>query len=298
MIGISEVVSYYITNTFQQKTIREIYSSFGLLELFGSLYYEDKYVTLIATAENMDRVTVQDTFLTLIKKDILDVISEHQVTVELSSEPTLSELNEIAHVIHLLEVIDDYDSLSYIINSDNTPRMKFIELLKLYSKLEEYRSMELIEDVPEGFIEALRRYIEYKITEQTVTPDEKHRKAILSFFAFANMDTLGKTLYEDGYTDLTLDELVKLCRVNIFKRINDTLRTGYDLPMTALTILSILMVCKDTYQIPLLAFANNSNLFLEDSDDVLRVSDVMTKMLADYTIFIEAQKAKEVNHVN
>lgn len=293
MININEDTIYYIQNTFQKEVQKVIYSSFSILEMFGLKFYEDKYTNLIhrnGTISNNDK---RDLFLFALRKDVYDIIKDHSLVLDDKAEPTLNECNEVAHFLYIIQNLEDYETVSYRLNADDTPKRIIIDLIEQYSLLSKTRVMEIVEDVDYKLIESLKSFIEDKATDEKESIDTIRIKYINTFFEFIGKEAqcLGKDLYEKGYTNVTLEELINLLTFDLSVYL-DTV-TANKPSQAALDVLSILIITKDNYEMALMKFSKYNHLFTSKLDNVTKLTGIMMSMLGDFNMFLEAKKQKE-----
>ena len=264
MVNISDLTAYYIATTYLPELQKDILESFSLLEAFGLKYYEDKYIELIQRKDSITSDTKQDQFLIYLQSDISRIIEDHDIHINYDETPTLEELNEIAHFLYIIQNLENYEYVSYRVHSDSTPRLIIIDLIEYYTLLKRHRVMQLISSVSDKLIEALKAYTEDKIHTTTFL-DQSHLKHIYYFFKFTeNHPSLGLTYFNQGYRNTTLEELLNLIDLEVDLYIDELIDTKLNLPQAALDVLSLLILSKDTYEIPLLKFKQNVHLFTID----------------------------------
>lgn len=290
MLNITDITKYYISITFSENVSSVIYNSFSLMEAFGILYYEDKYVDLISKEESIDNDTKMDTFLLYLYRDMSNIINEHSIYLDTDIDVNLSELNEIVHFLYTVQILEDYEYVSYRINSSDDDKKIIISLIDKYTLLSTIRLMEIIKSVDYKLILSLKNFIEDKetlIDRETI--DKNRKKYIDDFMIFINkVDCLGRELYENGYTDTTLEELLNIIPYSLNEKIDSLIITN--LPQASLDVLSILVITKDTYSMPLLKFNNNTNMFTEKLENITKLSSTISNILNDFNVYLEAKK--------
>lgn len=292
MLNLSQLTEKYIQYTYTEELRRTILSSFTLLELFGYTYYEDKYTDLISRYDTIDRSDKQDMFIRLLREDIGNIISEHGIILNYEMDIQLTELNEISHFLYLIQHLEDYSEVLYILHSNIKPRMMFIRVIARLTMLSEVRLLEMIENVSETLVDGLRRFIMNKQTELVEPIDVSHRKHTQRFFKFTEeTNCLGKTLYDQGYQSLTLTELLNLLPYNISDQIDKKMLVSS--PEAALDVLSLLIITKDDYQLPIFKFNKNTNYFTDKLEHVTRLEKIMLSILNDFNAFNEAMDTQE-----
>lgn len=292
MQNLSEITERYIELTYTPELQSILLTSFSLLETFGLNFYEDKYLNLIAKDESLDKDVRADTFVNWLKQDIYTLIKEHLITLDEEQDIHLRELNEICHFLYIIQNLEDYNEVIYVLSSDASSRKKVISLIERYTLLSEVRLLELIKEVNENLLIGLEQFAEDRSQDEQETLDEKHLNYVNLFFKFTNgVPSLGKTLFLQGYNTLTLKELTNLITFNLSKHIDDLITTNA--PQAALDVLSTLIITKDDYSLPLLKFQRHTLLFTEHLENVTRINAMITNMLSDFTAFVKANEEAE-----
>lgn len=290
--SLSEEILSYISVTYAKEEQVDIFSSFDLLDQFGNKFYEQKYIELISRYDSISTSDKRDNFLLLLTKDVLDIVVQHGLNVNFDSNPSLEEINEICHFLYIVQNIEDYSFVTYVVNSGMSDKEKICNLLVHFTLLSKHRCMELIEDSCEVIADVIAKYVADKdIGVEKI--DKKHMDNYNIFLEFiGNQDCLGRLFFSDGLTTLNLEDLsnfidfeLDLYVDSLFK-INDA--------KAALDILSILLLCRDSWEMPMIKFKQNSSLFSSNLEHVTKLSYMLLAMLGDFNAFRES-KGKQVN---
>ena len=290
MVNLDEITLQYITVTFQPELKKVIYSSFNLLELFGSSFYEDKYVDLITRVDDIETNDKRDLFLYKLKQDMNNIIKEHRIHIDGDMEVTLDDLNEIVHFLYIVQNLEDYSEVSYILNSEGSNKEKLVNLVCSLSLISPSRLMSMLELVEPEAIQAMKTFVSDKRELDTQEAlDMKRINHINNFFAFIGTnECLGKTFYENGYVNLTLEELMNIVPFSIPDLVEKQMIENK--PEAVLDVLSLLVITKDGYELPLLKFTKNVGLFFNKPEDVTAAHHVMTSMISDFATFLQNKK--------
>lgn len=292
MLNLSESTLHYIENTFIDIVKEDIYQSFTLLENFGLKFYEDKYIDLISKSDTISNDDKADNFTFMLKGDIRSIITDHCIYLDNNVEVKLNELNEIAHFLYIIQNLEDYELVSYRLHAQDTPKNIIVDLIAYYSLLTRSRLLEIVDVVEEILIKTLQMFIEDK-TDNISSIESKHIKHIKLFFSFINnTDCLGLRFFNEGYVNITLEDIVNLINIDLTNYINELILTNS--AQAALDVLSILIICKDTYEIPLLKFKQLNFYFTNKLENVTKLESIMFNMLNDFNMFLEVEKQKEV----
>lgn len=297
MLNLAEITIYYVNNTFQPELRKSIYNAFSLLESFGKKFYEDQLIDLIQREDDITSDTKRDMFIHTVQKEIESIIKEHFIFLNTDIPITLNEMNEVANFLYIVQSLEDYSQISYRLHAEDTPRNIIVDLIDHLSLLEKPRVMEIIAHVENHFIVSLKEFIKDKEEAETEKFDVKHLKYVRYFFKFIEEATcLGKSFFNDGYSSLTLHEFNELITLNIGVYIDKTITTNRG--QAALDCLSILLVCRDSYEIPILKFKQNTTMFTHNLENITKLEASMLSMLSDFNMFLEVKKQEELVNAN
>jgi hypothetical protein len=290
MFKISVITLYYITYNISPEEHKDIFTSFSLLDNFGIDYYEDKYVNLINNTDIGNDVK-QGMIKNYLRSDVYSIIKDHGILVRDESESTLYDLNEIAHFLYILQKLEDYTLILHMLTSDASARTKMVNLIANYSIISVPRIYDIIGEVSDNFIDNLIKYIEEK-EQQSEGVDDKHIKHIKYFFEFIeNTTCLGYKLYNAGYVGMTLIDLVNISKIDFAIAIDEVMKTN--LAQAALDCLSILMICVDSYEVPVLRFKQNTHNFTNTLENVTKLEAMMLSIMNDFYMFLQVKKEQE-----
>lgn len=293
MLNISEDLDNFITlafNDYQQTLLRE---AFGLLEAFTLPEYEDKYLQLLYDEDGVDPTARNSLFLDKMEKDLVFLIEQHAITLTKDSSIALEDLVEILNMLVLLPNLENMSTLRYRVLSEEEPRMLFIQLLEHYTSVPLLKAMELIEDVSQSLIDSMKELCGEECDDVREEIDRNHQNYIVKFFNFINhTECMGLDLHRQGYSNkLTVEELLRLIPTNMEEHIdNKIIRQPAE---TALDVLSILIITKDEYEIPLTKFKSVAELFTSNSLYITRLTHMMLGIVNDFGVYLEACKQQE-----
>lgn len=296
MLNLSELVVFYIENTFHEVKRKTVYSSFALLEMFNVQFYEDKYVDLLSRSDSIDASTKMDSFTMLLTKDLYDIVDQHGI--KLDDAVTITQLNQIVNFLYLIQNLESYEEVSYILHSSNTPRMIVVNLIEKLTSLTLVETLEVVSEVSGSLVEAMKNLADARSpSEEEVLVDLEHRKFVNAFFDFTGKTPcLGMDLYEQGFTTLTLSELWAIIPKSIEDHVDEVIKTN--VPQAALDVLSLLVITKDNYTNLLEKFTQNTGYISKKTENVTRLSSALKHMLTDFNQFMEMIRQKEKLHVN
>lgn len=286
---LDDLLGTYIDTNFQQELIPVIASSFQILERFQVPYYEDRFVDLLCVNDLVEKDDLRSLFLNHLNSALLGILDEHGVTLDREMEPTLMEINEVLFFLLLCQDLEDTSQLSYRLSGFGAPRTKFIDLLVYYSALSQIRAMELVESVSESLIAAMLAIC--SDNQATREIDKIHHRYWTDFQEFAGKtQCLGLALKHKGFFGLTLKETIALSSTDLAGHIESTMLTSP--PQAALDLLSVLLLCKDTYQTPLVYMEANSHVYSSQLETVTKIKALVSHMLGDFSNLLQARKTQ------
>jgi hypothetical protein len=296
MLNLSELTLYYINVTFVPDIKKVIFNSFSLLENFGKKFYEDKLIELIQKEDSISSDTKQDTFMMLLTDEVKTIINEHSIFLNKDTNPSLDELNEIANFLYIIQSLEDYDIVSYRLHADDTPRNIIIDIIEHLTLLSKPRLMEMIEVVEPSFVEALKNFITDK-QDKSENIDFQHLKQIRQFFKFIEeTPCLGLTYFNISFINVNLVEFLSIANFNLDAHIDKLILTNSG--QAALDCLSLLMLCKDSYELPMLKFKQNTSYFSSKLENITKLEAGMLHILNDFNVFLTAMKQEETLNAN
>jgi len=294
MLNLSDSLYNYILTTFSPEEQSTIFTSFSLLENFGLKFYEDKYINLLYKENTISEETKADTFKLYLFKDILNIIKEHQILLNLEQEPTLFELNEICSFLYIIQTLEDYNYALYIFSSTLSNREKIANLISYYSRISNIRLLELLNEIEDNFINNLIDFIESKQVNSKVSINTFYLKKMKYFFKFIGENNcLGKSNINIGLYNLELEEIINLLDIDISNYIDDLILNKVNTAQAALDILSLLIISKDSYELPLLKFKQYSNFFTNKLEHITLLENIIMNMLNDFNNYFNAQLESE-----
>lgn len=292
MLNLSNDLASYIELLFPGNRKPSVLSCFSLLEQFSLPDYETKYMDTLYSNNRSDPIDKVDIFIDLLYGDMISIIEDHDIVISKDVGASLDELIEVCNLLLILPRLEDMTSVRYRVLSEAEPTDIFVQLLERYTSLSTIRSMEIVESVSKSLIDSIEELCS-TVEDNTVTIDREHKKYAERFFAFIdNTPCLGLKLYEEGYgVKLNLDELLNLSSVPIDDLISKTLITNP--AQAALDTLSLLVITKGDYDVPLVKFKDNVDVFTKDTMEVTRLSHMVLGIMNDFSNYLEAIKQQE-----
>lgn len=291
MLDLQDVTLEYLQHKFQPELLTVMLDACGVLQRFNLTQYEFDLVNLITQGQEMEDGDIRTIFISRVVQELDKLLTDHFIYLDEDAEPTLKERVEIALFLSLLQDLENPEQAAYRVNGYGSPKTILVDLISVYSTVPRFRAMELIANVDERLIQAMAAMLNDK-TEQ-VGNDIHQRELWRRFYSFINgSDCLGVRLHKEGYFGLTLEEILSLSRFSLQEYLNQAATTR--IPQAALDVLSLLYICRDTYETPLLGFDKNSTTLLSEYEHITRVRGVMTAIIGDYTLWLKTYEQAQV----
>lgn len=295
MADISELTQAYIENTFYPTQQQQIFDALTVLDKFEVRFYEDDLENLIAMDNLVEKDNIRDLFLEKVSRHLQGVLEEHAVILNEDQDITLRERLEICQFLLLVQDLEDKTLLSYRLYSDDNAKSIFVSLLARYSYLEEFRAMEIVQRIGPNLIEAMKRICkDTEMTEERIDAKQREEWKIFNAFINKQSECAGFSLVDKGYNKIDFHNLYSLEKKFIDSCLTENEQSNR--PQAALDSVSILLMCKDTYQLPLMEFDKQIAPLLSNGENVTAIKYIAGQILKDFSIFKEAYlKQQELN---
>ena len=281
---LSDSVYAFINTQLPRGVGYQCYSTFYLAERLGLHSYDETFTSLIAIDDGVEMDDVRDIFVEKVRALACEVIESHHITIDEDAGASLEELIEILHFLELVQRLEDYDVIAPRLFGLGSSRQIFVDMLAKLTNLEVWSAMRLIAEVSDSLIEAMRKMVQER-TEADVKPvDHAYQQDVVIFADFlgTEQETLGLTMYRAGFTGLMWDTLVTLIPTDLDKHFPAVAESS--VAQAALDFVSLALVCKDTYQTPLIHLGRVIARYIEDPIMVTKIHDSAVQILRDYTV--------------
>lgn len=286
MSSLSDLTLGYIEQSFQPELkvviLRAVSRVFEELQISN---YETQLVDIISMESVLSTDDMRDLFISNITTLLYDILSAYKVKIAVEEEPTILELTQLCEVFSLTDNLEDIAPIHGLLYNDMSPRLKIVGIVIALSTIEKQRAMELIEEVDEALIEAIKHV--YEDTEnnlQTYDGKDKCREVWNLFKVFiGETDCLGVQISEQQFKHEGLNVLVALAK-------QTTDYTQDDLPaerisQAALDVLSLLIYACDTQKDPMTSFENGLTLMVKDTKRYQVIKETASKIYNDFKLF-------------
>lgn len=277
----------------------QCYNVFYLAECLGLKSYDQTFVDLVAIDDGVEMDTIRDLFIEKVKRLAQECIEEHRITIDRDAVVLLDEYIEIVHFLVLVQSLEDPDVIMPRLYGLGTPRAIFTDVLSTLSHMPKWRAMEIIEAVDASLIASMQALFKDRVQAQPQQDTNHHYQLgvqVLEQF-MADSECLGLTLYRQGYCRLTWKVLENLCTVKFQEHFSKQYQNS--VALCAVDFVSLALICKDTYQTPLLHLSKLMPLYLDSSEAVSKVHTVALAILSDYQTLkdgVMQQQAAQMNH--
>lgn len=287
MLDLQDITIQYLSQKFQPELLSVVLDACTVLQKFTLGNYEHDLIDLITRAEDLDSSDVRDRFVQRIQAEMVALLAEHFINVDEDAEPSLKELTEVGLFLLLLQNLENTEQVAYRVYGFGSGRTILVDLMSVYSTLPRIRVMEILSRVDDRLILAIQAMVGDR--QEEVNAEDHQRQLWQKFYAFISAtDCLGGRLHKEGYFGLSLDEMMQLSRFNVQEYLSESVQVRP--AQAALDVLSLLYLCRDTYQVPLLGLDKNSLELFYDSDAAGRVRAAVSSILNDFSSWLEAQK--------
>ncbi len=287
MADISELTQVFIEENFTSLVQQKIFEALTILDKFEVRFYEDDLENLICLEGMIEKDNQRDLFLEKVGRYLSSVLEEHEVFLNEEHDISLSERVEVCQFLLLVQDLEDKSLLSYRLYSDDNARNIFTSLLARYSYLDEFRAMEIVDRIGVTLIEAMKKICkDTELTEQVIDAKQKEEWKIFNAFINKSAETIGFVLVDKGYSKINFPDLYNLEKDFIDRSIKQN--ESSNRPQCAVDVISLLLMCKDTYQLPLMEYDKQLSVLFSNMDNVTGVKYTATQILKDYEIFKEA----------
>lgn len=284
-LNIDDMLIYYIENTYPDNMKKQLYTSLSLCEMFGMKFYEDELIDMLSNNDLFDKMDLQDTLFNKIELKIINILKEHQIELDPHEQKTLEEINDIANFIYLFNNLISYNSVKYRLNAFDEPKTIFIDCLSEFSLIDKIRYHMIIASVSPQLIESMKKMADEKDEDTDDILNDVYVKNYQYFLQFIGENQcLGKTLYDEGYVNIRMTDLINLSKVSIRDTIQGNLTSN--IAQSAVDILSVILLGVDSFEAPLIYFNKNVELFLDNSEKTIALNSIMQNMLIDFNTFV------------
>lgn len=289
MINISDELNTYIDIYFTQERKADIYRLFFMLEEFHINNYEDPYINMITSIEELGQQKLQDLFNAKLIKDAVFIIEEHGIKISRQHDIELHDVLGIVEFLYAIQRREDYDEINRRLYTDDENDEIIFGLIELCRASSDFVIRNIIAEVEDDLIEQLRELFKEHMEELGNNIDLEHKAFVDSFKRYlGDTPCVGIYMYALGYNNVTLYELFQLSKVDIREHLDSVLVSKPE--QAALDILSLLFITKDSYKDPIKKLERNMDILFNEAGQVTQPKLIIERMLADFNSYLEGVK--------
>lgn len=280
---LDEDVYAYIMISYLPEQANELLRSFEILYGFNLEHADSAYLNLISQSQTMDRDDMKDYFVTMLMNDMIKLINEHGIRI--NSDTRLTALNEIGSGLLLIQHLNDYSQLHHLLGSEEDPVEVICDVLAEVSTMTSTQFMFSITDIDDTVIPGMMRYIESKMQHiapgDDLTPMADRLKVFKEFTD--GHESLGSFMLAKGIpAGLNIQDYVTHIKIEDYHQT--------DLSKLALDLLSVLLMAKDTYNLPVIGYRKLMNYLVLSLDWSSRIEVLLSRINTDFETFLMASR--------
>lgn len=279
---LDEDVVDYIQSTFGDEKADELLRSFELLYGFGLQYPDSEFVDLISSASNTDPSVLNDRFYYRLVEKLVEIIKQHNITIK--KDQPIYLINEFLSGLLLIQYLNDYRDIDYILSSTLPNDEKFAEVIHQVTVLTPLQVLDLIDELQDQTVILLQDFVKMRIGP-TISKEELPQGLLNKLRSFNEFiegtETLGRFILDIGMPvgipiDNYIPYLLKQEQTNTPAQ-------------TALNILSVLLLSKEGYNLPIVAYRKIANQLFTDLNQITRIETLISRINSDFETFIMAK---------
>lgn len=272
---LDEDIQTFINACYGPDQIDEILRSFELFHGFGLQYAESNFYNIIAHYGYYDTATLSDIFIKEIRTLIEGIFKEHGLLID--PEVELVTYNEILSGLLLIQVLDDYNEIAAILESDMDSIEKLALIFSHITPLTELQLLDIIKSISDTTLKTLLAFCYEKEKTAANKPlDLKMLEKLKEFKAFMGDNKgFGYYLLENG---IPLGQSFEIYQGHLISYLS----TVKELPQKALDVLTVLLLIPDAYNLPLIYYRKINSQIFDDLNTIQKVDMLIGRILADF----------------
>lgn len=271
--NLDDDVVEYIASNYTHELGDELLRGLELLHMFGiNEITEGSIVSIIASTQIEESDVVRDSVVHQVIAAIRQIATEHGL--ELQPNAGLYFLNEVVSAIYLLQQLNDYTTISTILESSDDDDDKIAQVVSSLSTLTAVEVRSEIVAVDQRLIAAIQAYIDQKTPSVVNEPNHLLIQKYRDFRKWiGETGCLGvRLLANDVAIGLPLESYIHYIKLPE----KDT--SG----QLALDVLSVLLLASDGYELPMIAYRKISGHLATDLDQLSRLETTMLRINLDF----------------
>lgn len=280
------IVTYYIEHTFSPEQMEDILSAFALLNTFVLPHFEQKYNDLLYNSENMSSSDVQDTFHSLVRKDVDDILKRHGIIT--FNYATLSQVIEIATSLAIIQNLENIEPVMITLESMEDDTTKLFRILSDFTTMDEVGLYAVIESIDPRMLDAIKTLC---LSMESETTEVKNNAVHIEL-----LKVLAEFTKNNKYTPMGI-ELVKTGFLPGYRFTNylDTLK-GSQVEKTyeeiAADVYSLLIISSDGIAAPVVIFKKYVEKMFDSYSVASEIERYLVTFIKNFQEFTEAYRAQ------
>ena len=287
-----DLVKNYVELAYHEDLGKLIFKAFHLFNLYNYLDYETDYINLLMVEDQYTPEDLHDNFISTVRKQTNFIINSH--LVYLTDDATIAEAISIMEFFYNLQELHDYTQLSQTLHSSSDIHEALSLAIEDATNISSHRILSILDSIDPIMFHNLVDYVEAKVNNTTIALPrysdigkeivENMRK----YIAFTKRDSLvGATLMD---ASVVLDQPIGNYSGYIGTFFND--KNDEDL---AYNYLSLLYLTKEGIERPIPLYRDSIGTYLGDLDHIASVEQILNKIVADYTTYLEHESKRDKN---
>lgn len=279
-----ELISIFVENYFSEEFQQDVEQLFNLIEFFE---YKDAYsgfVDILTDENNQSKDDMKDRFVRELHVKADYMLEQH--TLELVSEATLAQKNEILKAFAHMQALEDYTGIICVLESLEPVEVQLSTILSDMTTMDEATLMSLVKKFNPRTLEVLKTYI-YSKEQDVQNSSEPSRVLMKNFRAFSEVigrNNLGVAMVANG--------MLPGQRFHTYLAYIESSIVGKNDDETAENFLSVIYLSQDGVNAPLLVYRKYSYQVLQDLNLVSRVEIKILGMIAKLAEYKKAEDEK------
>lgn len=275
-----ELIAEFLLHTCTPEYSHEAYRSF---KIFADFEYPDVFSSFIDILTNESFTTseqLRDEFHSELHKKLNYILEQHNL--KLISTASIRQKNEFLTALYMLQGLEDYSPVIAVLESLETDEVKLTSILEDYCQLDMTEQLTLIADFSPITLDRLKDYIEQQATIKAEQAEYRDLiPPLKAFFKLFGKNNIGYVLIDN---DVKPGQPLE----TYLGYIDNIVASSID--QTALNVLSLIYLTKESLRSPLTVFNQHSLQMLKELTLVSKVEPLLIRMTAKVDELLKAQQ--------
>jgi hypothetical protein len=279
-------IEAFIIDFYSDELVDLIRQSFEIMDAFNYDYNEQDFIRLLMEVENQSNDYLQDGFLAILNHKLDLVLKEHTITL---NNAKLYQKVEFLEALFVVQYLNDYNPLLYILESDLEADEKLAEVIAQLSTLTPSEVISIVDDYDEQILNTLKDYIYKSQPDETNQLDSTSKQIITSYKEFYDYLNAVNANMPVGIEYLEAGIMPGMEFKYYIHYLNELLDDN-DYNRLALDILSMILLAKDGYNNPINCYRENSGLVFNDLTIIGKIDANLTAHVSKFETYKQAIK--------